>query len=61
MRVELAMPTTTNLFRHIKDPITCPMGNMFFDKMIQPTLMYAVIEGEVDVFVQGRHVRLWTG
>ncbi len=51
------MPTTTNLFRHIKDPITFPMGEYVFRQNDPADSMYAVIEGEVDVFVQGRHVR----
>jgi CRP-like cAMP-binding protein len=51
------MPTTTNLFRHIKDPISYAEGEHIFHQDDPADSMFAVIEGEVNIFVQGRLVR----
>ena len=51
------MPTTTNLFRHIKDPISFAAGDYIFHAGDAADSLYAVLEGEIDLVIHGQHKR----
>jgi CRP/FNR family cyclic AMP-dependent transcriptional regulator len=49
------MPTT-HLFEHATDAQFVPAGTVIFREGNARDFMYAVVEGEVDLLIKGRHV-----
>jgi CRP/FNR family transcriptional regulator, cyclic AMP receptor protein len=49
------MPST-HLFEHNTDARSVPAGTVIFEAGDKRDFMYAVVVGEVDLFVNGRHV-----
>ena len=46
--------TTIDLFKNAQEFITVPAGQVIFDKGGVADHMYAIVEGEVDIFVDGK-------
>ena len=46
--------TTLQLFQNSKDAVSYPAGTLIFDEGDQAELMYAVIEGEVEILHHGK-------
>ncbi len=46
--------TTINLFDNAKDFVIIPAGEVIFDKGMIADHMYAIVEGEVEIFIDGR-------
>ncbi|MFM6347094.1 MAG: cyclic nucleotide-binding domain-containing protein, partial [Dolichospermum sp.] len=46
--------TTINLFNNAKDFIIVPEGEVIFEKGGAADYMYAVIEGEVEILIDGK-------
>ncbi len=46
--------TTISLFNSAKDFITVPAGQVIFEKGMAADHMYAIIDGEVDILIDGK-------
>lgn len=48
--------TTIDLFKNATDFVTIPAGQVIFQKGETANYMYAIIEGEVEISIDGNHV-----